>query len=375
MAPDSAAPLILGAGPAGCAAAIALAREGLEPLLIDRDEHARDQLCGGFLSWRTAAQLRALGVEPAGLGARKVERLALISGRHEVALPLPEPVVGPVAARPRRRAEGGWRWQPGLAWKVEHARGVERLTVHGHRRDWTREGCFSPAGKHDLRGLTRPRTASDPALGLRLRLPASPQRESLLAGRIELHLFDHGYAGIVLQEDGTANVCLAVRKSLLARAGGEPAGLLAMLADAHPAFGRRLGNDWASEPVETVGSVPYGWIARSAAPGLFRLGDQAVVIPSLAGEGISIALASGEAAARHWLAHGPAGAASHQREMAARAAAPVRTARAAWWLAESPSAAALGIELAKRFPPVLRALVKLTRIEPEPMLAPRPTAA
>ena len=43
-------PLILGAGPAGCAAAIVLADHGLRPILLDRDAEARDQLCGGFLS-------------------------------------------------------------------------------------------------------------------------------------------------------------------------------------------------------------------------------------------------------------------------------------------------------------------------------------
>ena len=76
------APLILGAGPAGCAAAIALAEAGAAPILLDRDEEARDQLCGGFLSWRTVAQLRALGVDPARLGARRVERLALFAGER-----------------------------------------------------------------------------------------------------------------------------------------------------------------------------------------------------------------------------------------------------------------------------------------------------
>jgi hypothetical protein len=40
--------------------------------------------------------------------------------------------------------------------------------------------------------------ANDPALGLRLRLPASAPRTALVEGQIELHLFAGGYAGIVL---------------------------------------------------------------------------------------------------------------------------------------------------------------------------------
>ncbi|HEU4651252.1 MAG TPA: FAD-dependent monooxygenase, partial [Croceibacterium sp.] len=88
------APLILGAGPAGCAAAIALAHDGVRALLLDRDAEPRDQLCGGFLSWRTAEALRAIGVDPAGLGAHRVGRLALHAGRHEAAVPLPAPAYG-----------------------------------------------------------------------------------------------------------------------------------------------------------------------------------------------------------------------------------------------------------------------------------------
>src|SRR3546814_12232571 len=54
-----------------------------------------------------------------------------------------------------------------------------------------------------------------------------------------LHLFDRGYAGIVLQEDGTANCCLAVHRSLLTEA-GSPAALLDRLAARNPALGERL---------------------------------------------------------------------------------------------------------------------------------------
>jgi len=361
-------PIILGAGPAGCAAAIALARAGAEPALLDRDAEPRDQLCGGFLSWRTAAQLRELGVDPASLGARKVDRLALISGDRTVTLPLP----GPSFALSRRALDTALRARAlalGARLAVEHVRGIDGIAVLGRERRWQGDSLFLATGKHDLRGRARPRRAADPALGLRLRLPATAARTALLPGRIELHLFDRGYAGIVLQEDGTANVCLAVRKSLLGRAGGEPSELLARLGEANPSFALRLGNDWTAAGIETIGSVPYGWLAREADPGVFRLGDQAAVIPSLAGEGISIALASGASAARHWLACGAAGARDYQREIAARAGPAMHAAKSAWWLAERPTAARAGIALARRYPPVLALLMQLSRIPSERVLA------
>ena len=135
------------------------------------------------------------------------------------------------------------------------------------------------------------------------------------------------------------------------------------------AFASRLGSDWTTQPFETVGAVPYGWIARSTSPGLFRLGDQAAVIPSLAGEGIAIALASGAMAARHWLERGADGAAAYQRALAARVAEPVRTARLAWAIAERPLAASLGLAVARRVPPVLAWLMDASRLLPDAPLA------
>jgi flavin-dependent dehydrogenase len=361
-------PLILGAGPAGCAAAIVLAMQGARPILLDRDPEARDQLCGGFLSWRTAEQLRALGVDPAGLGARPVEHVALFERDREVVTSLPSPAFGlsrrALDAALRERAVAA-----GAELEIDTARSVEGTEIRGRRRRWSGDGLFLATGKHDLRGVGRRRPSRDPALGLRLRLAASPQRSDLLAGRIELHLFAGGYAGVVLHEGGSANVCLAVRKSLLARSGGDPVRLLGELAGRHPHFGRRLGADWTSDPVESIGAVPYGWIAGTTKPGLFRLGDQAAVIPSLAGEGISIALASGALSARVWLERGAEGAASFQRQMAVRAAAPMRAAGLARTLAESPLAARAGLALARRIPAALHRLIEASRIAPDAPLA------
>ena len=173
----------------------------------------------------------------------------------------------------------------------------------------------------------------------------------------------------MLHEDGTANACLAVRKSLLAASGGNPAGLLGGLARRHPHFAARLGSDLDPAAIESIGAVPYGWRAGTTEPGLFRLGDQAAVIPSLAGEGISIALASGALAVRTWLEHGAAGAQRYQRRMASEAAAPLRTARLAWTLAERPLAARAGLALAERLPAVLRWLIEASRIAPDAPLA------
>lgn len=352
-------PLVLGAGPAGSMAAIHLARGGAAPLLLDRDAEVGDALCGGFLSWKTAERLRAVGIGPVQLGAHPVETLALIAGEREALAPLPSPGFGlsrrALDTALRRRAVG-----EGARLEIDRARSVRPGMVEGEAREWPAETIFLASGKHDVRGASRPRADDDPALGLRVRLTAVANLTALLKGRIELHLFRGGYAGIVLQEDGSANVCMALRKSLLAEAGGNPAALFARLAADHPRFGERMAFAAADLPVDTVGSVPYGWVARDTEPGLWRLGDQAAVIPSLAGEGMAIAMASGEAAALAWL--GGKTSPAYQQVFAVRAARPVRIAKLVWKIAEIEPGAWLLAAATRTLPGLARAAMALTRI-------------
>lgn len=366
-------PLIVGAGPGGCAAAIVLARAGLRPVIVDRDAEIPDRLCGGFLSWRTAEQMQELGLDLRDLAAAPVQRLKLISVHHTLDAWLPAPGYA-VSRRTLDRALREEAIAAGARLEIDTIRGIDSGAAVGKRRTWTGDGVFLATGKHDVRGLGRPRRSRDPALGLRLRLPNDASRSATLAGVIELHLFERSYAGVVLQEDGSANVCLAVRKSRLASCGGDPRRLLVSLRDDHPLFGNRLGTAWNAARTETIGAVPYGWLAQRTAPGLFRLGDQAAVIPSLAGEGLSIALASGVLAAQVWLEHGADGAATFQRRIAAAASPALRVAAAARMIAERPLTARLSMKLAERVPAALNWLMGASRVAPA-SLAPRSLAA
>ena len=210
----------------------------------------------------------------------------------------------------------------------------------------TPETLFLATGKHDLRGIGRPRDRPEAqTIGIRVRLAPNPALDRLIGGTIELHLFDRGYCGLVLQEGGRGNLCLAVRKSRLTEAGGDPDRLLAEWGGESPAFAERLA--FREGGSDAVGAIPYGWIAREALPGVFRLGDQGAVIPSLSGEGNGVALASGIIAARSWLA----GEASEtfQPRLARAAARPVTIAQALWHWAERPNTAQLmtrGVRLA-----------------------------
>ena len=353
--------VILGAGPAGSAAALTLARAGHRPRVLERTATVGDALCGGFLSWRTLAQLDALGVPADVLGGHRVERLRLFAGGRSASAALPAPAQGVS----RRRLDGRLNAAVEAA-GVAIERGVVAQEWGGGGLTLRDGGRITPAalllatGKHELRGLPRGgRTdGGDPSLGLRLVLRPDARLATELDGVIELHLFAGGYAGLVAQEDGRANLCLAARKSALAAAGGSPDALLASWADESPAFADRLAARDGEAP-DAIAAVPYGWRARATEAGVYRLGDQAAVIPSLAGEGLGIAVASGVSAAEAVLAGLPAP--DWQARFAAQAARPVALSRLLRALAERPGWARPLLPLT-RVPAVVRMLGGATRI-------------
>lgn len=334
-----------------------LTRAGHAPLVVERQRETGDALCGGFLSWRSLRTLAALGFDAQG---HRITRLRILANGRAGEAALPGAAIG----ISRRRLDGGL---------LQHAENIgvsiERGVTVRHAEpgrveldDGAAIACetlFLATGKHDARGLARPRAGPDPALGLRLRMPATSALHRLIGDAIELHLFRGGYAGLLLQEDGGANLCLAVRKSRLAEA-GDPWTLLESLGCECPALGDRLAFADRAVAIDAVGSVPYGWRATRGIQGLYRLGDQAAVIPSLAGEGMGIALASGAMAADAWLAGGPAGAVRFQAALARRTARPVRV---AGWLRDITETAA-GRAAAPHLAGLARPLARLTRMTP-----------
>ena len=202
-------------------------------------------------------------------------------------------------------------------------------------------------------------------LGLRVRLPAAPVLERLIGDAIELHLVDRGYVGIVPQEDGSMNVCLAIHRSAMQAAGG-PDGLLDRLGVTHPRLGERLACR-ASGAVDAIANVPYGWRARTTEPGVFRLGDQAGVIPSIAGEGMGIAIASGIRAANAYRNGGAQASAAFQSGFARATARPIRLAGAIRDLAERPALAATLLPLLAHAPGLIHIMSRATRIGQSPL--------
>lgn len=360
--------LIVGGGPAGAVAALTLARAGAPHLLVERSSETGDALCGGFLSWRTLETLQAIGIAREALNRDGIGRLRLFAGRHRAEARLPRPAL----AVSRRRLDAllldhataaGAAVERGVAVRTVDG-GVARLADGG---EMDADALFLATGKHDLRGVARPApVARDPALGLRVRLGPSERLDRLVGGTIELHLFDRGYAGLARQEDGTVNCCMAVHRSRLTEA-GSPDALLDALGAESSTLGERLQYRASGATIDAVANVPYGWRAEDTTPGLFRLGDQAACIPSLAGEGMGIAIESGLRAASSYLREGPGASAIYQQRLATDLTRPFIIAGAIRRAAERPIWATALTGAVRLAPQLARIAAHLTRIKHNPL--------
>ena len=184
-----------------------------------------------------------------------------------------------------------------------------------------------------------------------------------LAGTIELFLFPGGYAGLQCVEAGKSVLCIALGRDRLQRLGSTWEAVLADLMASTPLLHDRLAGatPLLARPLAVAG-VPYGFLHRDsgATPGLFRVGDQAAVIPSLTGDGIAIALHTGALAAQGWI-DGRSEAAYHRR-LVTELGGQMRLAVLIHSLAMCGSVQAAGVRATGWLPGLLRLAAAGTRI-------------
>ena len=298
--------LVIGGGPAGSMLAMRLAAAGREVVLLEKEHGAHHKVCGEFLSREAVGYLAQAGIEPRDLGACAITRVRLSSGRHSVEAQLPFTALS--LSRQvmdeellKRVQEAGCEVRRGaLAVRLE-AEGsgwIVRLRGGGSIRA---KALFLATGKHDVNAWQRNGGAQTDLVGFKMHWRLAQPATEGLRGVMDLFLLRGGYGGLALVEDGIANLCLVVRRKRLRALGGWTE-LLRTMRDELPTLRERLDNATAcwSKPL-AISPIPYGYVAGST-DGMWRVGDQAAVIPSFTGDGMSIALHSGALAAEMYLA-------------------------------------------------------------------------
>ncbi len=365
----SGTPVIVGAGLAGCAAALLLQRGGLAPRLLERTAQVEPRLCGEFISAEAVQALAALGIDVHALGGQRTRRLRLMHGRHCIEAELPFEAVGLT-----RDTLDGALQQQAVAAGVQLQRGqrvavlpgsapgrpfVLRLTDGDELRTHT---LLLATGKTDLAPLVRPlQHEPEPLVGWQLHLQLAPAQAQALAGHVEVQLFDGGYAGLQSVEGGRANLCLLARRT--PHTPGLQA-LLQSLQQEAPRLAERLHGALPMQRApRSIFRVPYGHLhpARSSDPaGLWRLGDQAVVIPSFTGDGMAIALHSAALAAQ-LLLQGASAAQYHQR-LRRDIGQPLRLAHGLYRIGRHAFGRGALLLLLRRWPALLGFIAAMTRV-------------
>jgi flavin-dependent dehydrogenase len=361
-------PLIIGGGPAGAAAAALIAAAGRPVTLVERNPGPADKLCGDFLSGGAVAALHALGVDPLTIGAMPVRTIRLVN-RHTVAeATLPFPAMG-LSRRSLDEALLCLAEQRGATvLRGQAVRGLVRASSGFTARTASAgpisaDTVFLATGKHDLRDLGRPPRA-DGLLGLKMYYDLAPDQRAALHGCIELLLFRGGYAGLQRVDHGRAVLCLLLPAERYRRAGTRWDTMVDALTEDVPLLSHRLaGATPCLDRPLAISGTPYGHLhrrIRDTPPGLFRLGDQACVVPSLTGDGMAIALQSAIAATNTWLQGGDA--TDYHTSLARRAAAPMRFASLIHVVCRTPALQPMVAAACRAWPATLGLAASLSRV-------------
>lgn len=123
--------IVVGAGPAGSAAANHLARSGLDVLVLEKTSFPREKVCGDGLTPRAVRELDALGVDLTGPGWFPNKGIRLIGAGRRVELPWPD---GPGLTRTRAGLDEVLARQAVRAGAPGHRRGRRLVPPVGRPR-------------------------------------------------------------------------------------------------------------------------------------------------------------------------------------------------------------------------------------------------
>ena len=294
--------LIVGAGPAGLSAALALSARGVAVTVFEQHPAPPPRVCGAFVNPEGTRHLATLGVldDVTRAGAVAVTTAQVVAPRGRdieirldrggvAGLAVTRPVLEQVLAENLTRRGGVIAWgsrvtratRDDAGWCVD----VRTGTASSQRRApllIAADGRFSSlSGRQPTRGPQGWFGWNATWAGV-----AKPP------GHLSLHFYRFGYVGVLVFGDGLANVCALTRRRL-----GESTSwdvVCEQALEEQPALARLLHAAERVSPFRGVGPLPFS-AAMWSAGGPLLAGDAAAVGDPYMGEGISRALGTGPA--------------------------------------------------------------------------------
>jgi flavin-dependent dehydrogenase len=300
--------LIVGAGPAGSAAARLLAQAGWRVALVEKTEFPRRKVCGEFISATTLPVLEACGVADAFAAAAGplVTRVGVYAGEAMLAAP-EEKAWGRALGREHLDlmlrdaavAAGADLFQPaeitalcraagGFVGTFDDGREIAARTVIAACGSWNPKGVFAVTAD----------TAPSDLFAFKAHFTGS----ALPPGLMPLLAFPGGYGGLVHSDAGRTSLSCCIRRDVLgearARQGGKAAeAVLAHIMATTKGVREALTDATLQGSFLATGPIHPGIRARHQ-DGVFFTGNIAGEAHPVIAEGISMAIQSSGLLAR-----------------------------------------------------------------------------